>query len=256
MPRSPKQGRRALAAACVLVLALVPAAQARLGDLDAGFDGDGIAQPAVGAGAARFEGVVVRPDGRVLAAGSADGRRAVLAQLTPAGALDPSFGVGGVRRVAAGVAIRTARRGAGQHRRDPRRRRSAGQRPHGAGGPDPPPVRRERRARRDHADRRHRRRGDRGPRGRRPHRPGRRLARSRRFPQDVFFVSRSPGRRPRRDVRRRRCPRRRRLGTERGRTRWPSPPTARSRSPAGRSSAVRRARHSRASRRQARCSAR
>ena len=70
MPRSPKQGRRALAAACVLVLALVPAAQARLGDLDAGFDGDGIAQPAVGAGAARFEGVMAGP-GRALAVGSA-----------------------------------------------------------------------------------------------------------------------------------------------------------------------------------------
>jgi uncharacterized delta-60 repeat protein len=112
MPRSPKQGRRALAAACVLVLALVPAAQARLGDLDAGFDGDGIAQPAVGAGAARFEAVTVRPDGRVLAAGyalnGASAPEAVLAQLTPAGALDPSFGLGGsgVRRILAGTSIR------------------------------------------------------------------------------------------------------------------------------------------------------
>ena len=107
MTCTPKQGRRALAIACVLALALVPAAQARLGDLDPSFGGGGIAQPNVGTGAARFEGVAIRPDGRVLAAGyalnGAAAPEAVLAQLTPAGALDASFGVGGVRRIPAGT---------------------------------------------------------------------------------------------------------------------------------------------------------
>ena len=100
----------------MLALALTPAAQARIGDLDPSFGQLGIAGPgaaaigATGAGGARFEAVTARPDGSPLAAGWAQNpsnvEEALLSQLTPAGALDPAFGVGGVRRVPAGGFVR------------------------------------------------------------------------------------------------------------------------------------------------------
>jgi uncharacterized delta-60 repeat protein len=96
-----------LAAACGLVLACASAqvADARLGDLDPGFDGDGVALPDVGAGVesgAQFEAVVSRPDGGAVAGGSVftgAASEGVVVQLTPGGALDPGFGTGGVRRI-------------------------------------------------------------------------------------------------------------------------------------------------------------
>jgi uncharacterized delta-60 repeat protein len=84
--------------ACAIAAALVPAtaAQARLGDLDPAFDGDGIATPAVGA--ARFDALATRPDGRPLAAGWANPAgldEPLIVQLTNGGAPDGSFGVSG-----------------------------------------------------------------------------------------------------------------------------------------------------------------
>jgi hypothetical protein len=87
--RTPVARRRrgALAAVCVLGLALGSGsvAQARLGDLDPSFDGDGVALPDVGPGAAQFEAVATRPDGRPVAAGSADSGEGLVVQLTGAG---------------------------------------------------------------------------------------------------------------------------------------------------------------------------
>jgi uncharacterized delta-60 repeat protein len=84
--------------ACAIAAALVPAsaAQARLGDLDPAFDGDGIATPDVGA--ARFDALATRPDGRPLAAGWASPTgldEPLVVQLTNSGAPDGSFGVSG-----------------------------------------------------------------------------------------------------------------------------------------------------------------
>ena len=100
-PTSSRHGRRAVAIAVGLVLGLVPAhaAQARLGDLDPSFDGDGIAAPAVGAtdaAGARFEAVTTRGDGRPVAAGWARNQQgideALVVQLTNSGELDPAWG--------------------------------------------------------------------------------------------------------------------------------------------------------------------
>ena len=95
-----------VAVACGLALALVPSAQARIADLDPGFDGDGVALPAVGAGAARFEAVTTRPDGRPLAVGWAQVGgglpEAIVAQLLATGAPDPGFGTAGVTRIPGG----------------------------------------------------------------------------------------------------------------------------------------------------------
>ncbi len=99
-----RHGRRAVALACALLaLAFSPhAAQARLGDLDPSFDGDGIAVPDVGAPTAALRAAVLRPDGRVVAAGRAvNGATAqnelLVLQLTPDGELDPTFGGGAIR---------------------------------------------------------------------------------------------------------------------------------------------------------------
>ena len=102
-----RHGRRRIALACALALALVPAAtaEARLGDLDPAFDGDGIATPSVGGVAgASFEAVATRPDGRPVAAGT-DPAGAFVAQLTNAGAPD-AFGTSGVIRFANGNSTR------------------------------------------------------------------------------------------------------------------------------------------------------
>jgi uncharacterized delta-60 repeat protein len=101
-----------LAAACGLALAFAgaQAADARPGDLDPSFDGDGIATPdvgAVGTGSV-LEAVTTRPDGRVVAAGWADNANGidepVVVQLTVAGAPDAAFGATapGVTRTASG----------------------------------------------------------------------------------------------------------------------------------------------------------
>jgi uncharacterized delta-60 repeat protein len=94
-----RHGASLLALACVI--ALVPAgwAQARLGDLDPSFDGDGIALPDVGA--AQLHGLAVRPDGRPVAAGWTVGTPddVLVLQRTTAGAPDGTFGVAGVAQL-------------------------------------------------------------------------------------------------------------------------------------------------------------
>jgi hypothetical protein len=57
--------RRLVALACGLVLAVVPSAEARLGDLDPSFDGDGIATPNVAG--TTLEDVTARPTGEPVA---------------------------------------------------------------------------------------------------------------------------------------------------------------------------------------------
>jgi uncharacterized delta-60 repeat protein len=104
-PTRSRHGRRAVALACGLVLALVPAhaAQARLGDLDPAFDGDGFAVPDVGAPTAALRAALLRPDGSIVAAGRAvNGSTAqnelLVLQLTPEGKLDTTFnGTGAIR---------------------------------------------------------------------------------------------------------------------------------------------------------------
>lgn len=101
MTRTTTHGRRALAAACGLALALgsAQAADARLGDLDPNFDGDGIATPALPA-AASLRAAAVGPGGIVYAGGSLDDGsnqdQMMVLRLTAAGALDTSFGDGGI----------------------------------------------------------------------------------------------------------------------------------------------------------------
>ncbi len=65
-----RHGRRLLALACGVALAVVPAgaAQARLGDLDPSFDGDGIANPNV---SGVLEAIAARPTGEPVAVGTA-----------------------------------------------------------------------------------------------------------------------------------------------------------------------------------------
>ena len=114
-PTSSRHGRRAVALAVGVMLALVPAhaAQARLGDLDPSFDGDGIAAPDVGAtdaAGARFEALTTRGDGRPVAAGWARNQQGidepVVVQLTNSGAPDPAWGAapGGTRLPSIGPA--------------------------------------------------------------------------------------------------------------------------------------------------------
>jgi uncharacterized delta-60 repeat protein len=97
-----RHGAALLALACALALVPAGTAQARLGDLDPSFDGDGVATPAVGT--AHFDALAARPDGRPIAAGWAPNaagtlEEPIVVQLTDAGALDGSFGSGGVTRL-------------------------------------------------------------------------------------------------------------------------------------------------------------
>jgi uncharacterized delta-60 repeat protein len=92
---SGRHGRRLIALACGLTLALVPTAHARLGDLDPAFDGDGVVTPNVGTTtSARFEGITTRGDGRPVVAGwaNAGDEDAVVMQLTTGGGPDSGFG--------------------------------------------------------------------------------------------------------------------------------------------------------------------
>ena len=78
--------RRLIALACLLGAALVPAgaAQARLGDLDPTFAGDGIATPSVGG---VLEGVAARPTGEPVAVGTGPGEAFVVRLTNGGGAL-------------------------------------------------------------------------------------------------------------------------------------------------------------------------
>src|SRR4051812_28280597 len=87
--------------AMVLALALPAAAMARAGDLDPSFGGgDGKVTASFGAGSLdEAKDVAVRPDGRIVLAGTSDvngNNDFALARLTPQGALDPLFGAGGL----------------------------------------------------------------------------------------------------------------------------------------------------------------
>ncbi|HZB75488.1 MAG TPA: PKD domain-containing protein [Solirubrobacteraceae bacterium] len=86
-----------LAGACALALALAPAtvADARLGDLDPSFGGDGVV---LLGDATSLQDAAVRADGSVTVAGQAVGvgvqTELLIARLTAAGAADPTFGGG------------------------------------------------------------------------------------------------------------------------------------------------------------------
>jgi uncharacterized delta-60 repeat protein len=69
------------------------------GTLDTTFDGDGIVITAVGPLQERAHSLVLQPDGRIVVAGyhkTGGGDDFVLARYLPNGALDPSFGNGGI----------------------------------------------------------------------------------------------------------------------------------------------------------------
>lgn len=80
------------------------------GELDSGFDGDGLAAIDFASPSADAVGVVARPDGRVVLVGSLEadhGSDFALAQLTTGGALDSTFGGDG-RVTTSGLASNTA----------------------------------------------------------------------------------------------------------------------------------------------------
>ena len=115
MPRTTRTRPHGRRAACLaaLALALLPAAaDARLGDLDPSFDGDG--QNVVSFGPlydSVFEGVVTRPDGRVVAVGWRDdgtNQEVIAAQFDATGAFARPFGAGGVSIVPLGGFARRA----------------------------------------------------------------------------------------------------------------------------------------------------
>src|SRR4051794_20144493 len=92
--------RRALPLLLLASLALPAPALARPGDRDLAFAGGaGRTAFTLGAGSAHVAGIAVRPDGRALIAGTATpdtgGTATGVAQLGPAGALDPTFATGG-----------------------------------------------------------------------------------------------------------------------------------------------------------------
>jgi len=70
------------------------------GDLDSTFGGDGVVTTDLGSGN-YAAATVVQPDGKILVAGSAGGDAIVL-RYTTSGALDSTFGNGGVARVSRG----------------------------------------------------------------------------------------------------------------------------------------------------------
>jgi uncharacterized delta-60 repeat protein len=66
----------------------------RNGKLDRTFSGDGIARAPI-KGSGTFQDVLVQPDDKIVAAGTADGRL-LLARYRPSGKLDPTFGSHGI----------------------------------------------------------------------------------------------------------------------------------------------------------------
>lgn len=74
------------------------------GSLDPGFGAAGLLNLALGTSQAMFHGVVIQPDGKIVAAGFSDppitsgqiGPRLTLVRCLPTGTLDPSFGTGGI----------------------------------------------------------------------------------------------------------------------------------------------------------------
>jgi uncharacterized delta-60 repeat protein len=94
----------ALAAIAVFVTAAPAAAAPRPGSLDPSF-GDGGTVVATIPQVDGIAGMVVQPDGSVVVGGyfrdwPGDAHAAIVASFTPAGDLDPSFGAGGIARVA------------------------------------------------------------------------------------------------------------------------------------------------------------
>jgi uncharacterized delta-60 repeat protein len=66
------------------------------GTLDTSFDGDGIVTTDLGTASDDIRGLVLQPDGRIVAAGTA-GEDVALARYLPDGRLDPAFGQAGTR---------------------------------------------------------------------------------------------------------------------------------------------------------------
>src|SRR5215207_502137 len=95
-----RRRRRFLALAFAAALLPVPAADARLGDLDPSFGSGGIATPNV---AATLEAVTNGPGGPVAAGTGAN--EAVVVQLTNAGTPDATFGASGVARFPNGAEV-------------------------------------------------------------------------------------------------------------------------------------------------------
>lgn len=90
-PVSPALG---IALAIVVAVAHAPAASARAGDLDTAFGDHGSVLLQAGA-ASSGAAIALQPDGRIVAAGQADGAAFVLARLQPRGAPDAGFGGAG-----------------------------------------------------------------------------------------------------------------------------------------------------------------
>jgi uncharacterized delta-60 repeat protein len=93
-------GRRAGAVfgqICIVfaVLLIAQTAWAAAGDLDPSFSGNGIARFGPTGIYFSYEGVALQSNGKIVVAGGADGQ-AVVARLGPHGALDPTFGNGGI----------------------------------------------------------------------------------------------------------------------------------------------------------------
>src|SRR5262245_2716902 len=86
--------------AWTLVIALPSFAWARAGSLDPTFGSGGITTVPSGSLTEFFKGLEIEPDGSIVAGGSADPgftpASLVLVKYQPGGALDPSFGTGGV----------------------------------------------------------------------------------------------------------------------------------------------------------------
>jgi uncharacterized delta-60 repeat protein len=101
------RGRRALAVAVALLLALVPGpVRAADGDLDPTFGDAGKVKTTYPDGAAA-NAVAVQPDGRIVIAGWVDGTFAV-ARYLPGGTLDPGFGVDGLVTTPLGAPVDAA----------------------------------------------------------------------------------------------------------------------------------------------------
>lgn len=92
----------AVAVAAVTLAVGAAAAQAAPRDLDPSFGGDGTVLTSIGTGSARANAVAREPDGRIVAAGilrndaTGGGNEIAVARYLPSGALDKSFGAGGI----------------------------------------------------------------------------------------------------------------------------------------------------------------
>jgi uncharacterized delta-60 repeat protein len=91
-------GARSIAAVAGLVLALAATAARGDGAPDPTFDGDGVVYTPLGSEDPNVEGraILAQPDGRIVAIGTGAGPSFAAARYLVSGALDPSFGTGGI----------------------------------------------------------------------------------------------------------------------------------------------------------------